>query len=91
VGLCCPVVQRGLFWPLILDASLLEAVAAASLATAVFSDPVPRRVFDYSGPQSEIFGRSISLDWSSDRGLLVSAIICFALGIAAFVVAARSR
>jgi hypothetical protein len=84
-------VQRGLFGPLILAASLLEAAAAASLATAVFSDPVPRRVFDYSGSQSEVFGRSTSLDWSSDRGLLVSAIICFALGIAAFVVAARSR
>jgi formate hydrogenlyase subunit 3/multisubunit Na+/H+ antiporter MnhD subunit len=84
-------VQRGLFWPLILAASLLEAVAAASLAMAVFSDPVPRRVFDYSGAQSEIFGRATSLDWSSDRGLLISAIICFALGIAAFVVAARSR
>jgi hypothetical protein len=91
MGLCCPVVQRGLFWPLILAASILEAVAAASLATAVFSDPVPRGVFEYTGSQSEIFGRSTSLDWSSDRGLLVSAIICFALGIAAFVVAARSR
>ena len=82
--------QRGLFWPLILAASILEAVAAASLATAVFSDPVPRGVID-SGSQSEIFGRSTLLDWSSDRGLLVSASICFALGIAAFVVAARSR
>jgi hypothetical protein len=84
-------VQRGLFCPLILAASILEAVAAASLAAAVFSDPVPRRVFDYSRSQSEIFGRPTSLDWSSDRGLLVSATICFALGIAAYVVAARSR
>jgi hypothetical protein len=84
-------VQRGLFWPLILAASILEAVAAASLATAVFSDPVPRGAIEYSGSQSEIFGRPASLNWSSDRGLLVSAVICFALGIAAFVVAARSR
>jgi hypothetical protein len=84
-------VQRGLFWPLILAASILEAVAAASVATAVFSDPVPRGAFEYSGSQSEIFGRPTSLNWSSDRGLLISAIICFALGIAAFVVAARSR
>jgi hypothetical protein len=84
-------VQRGRFWSLILVASILEAVAAASLATAVFSDPVPRRVFDYSGSQSEAFGRATSLDWSSDRGFLISSIICFALGIAAFVVAARSR
>jgi formate hydrogenlyase subunit 3/multisubunit Na+/H+ antiporter MnhD subunit len=84
-------VQRGLFWPLILAASILEAVAAASLAMAVFSDSVSRRVFDYSGPQSEIFGRVTSLDWSSDRGLLISAIICFALGITAYAVAARLR
>jgi hypothetical protein len=84
-------VQRGLFWPLILAAFILEAVAAASLAAAVFSDPVPRRVFDYNGSQSELFGRATSLDWSSDRGFLISAIICFALGIAAFVAAARSR
>jgi hypothetical protein len=84
-------VQRGLFWPLILAAFILEAVAAASLATAVFSDPVPRRVFDYNGSQSEIFGRATSLDWSSDRGFLISAIICFGLGIAAFVAAVRSR
>jgi hypothetical protein len=84
-------VQRGLFWPLIIAASILEAVAAASLAAAVFSDPLPRRVFDYSGSRSEIFGRPTSLDWSSDRGLLISAIMCFALGIAAYVVAARSR
>jgi hypothetical protein len=84
-------VQRGLFWPLILAASILEAVAAASLATAVFSDPVSRRVFDYTGSQSDILGRATSLDWSSDRGLLISSIICFALGLVAFVVAARSR
>jgi hypothetical protein len=84
-------VQRGLFWPLIVAASILEVVAAASLAAAVFSDPVPRRVFDYSGSQSEIFDRVTSLDWSSDRGLLISAISCFALGIAAYVFAARSR
>jgi hypothetical protein len=57
----------------------------------VFSDPVPRRVFEYSGSQSEIFGRATSLDWSSDRELLISAIICFALAIVAYVVAARSR
>ena len=78
--------------PLIVAASILGAVAAASLAAAVFSDPVPRRVFEYSGSQSEIFGRATSLDWSSDRGLLISAIVCFALAIVAYTVAAsRSR
>jgi hypothetical protein len=84
-------VQRRLFWLLIVVASILEAVAAASFAAAVFSDPVPRRVVDYNGSQTEIFGRVTSLDWSSDRGLLIAAITCFALGIAAYAVAARSR
>jgi hypothetical protein len=32
-----------------------------------------------------------SLDWSSDRGFLISAVICFALEIAVYVFAARSR
>jgi hypothetical protein len=83
--------QRGLFWPLIVAGSILEAVAAASFAAALFSDPVPRRVVEYHGSQTEIFGRVTSLDWSSDRGLLISAITCFALGIVAYAVAARSR
>jgi hypothetical protein len=84
-------VQRGLFWPLVVVASILEAVAAACFTAAVFSDPIPRRFVDYNGSQTEIFGRATSLDWSSDRGLLISAITCFALGIAAYAVAARSR
>ena len=85
------MVQRSLFWPLIAAASILEAVAAASLAAAVFSDPVPRGTFDYTGSETEIFGRVTSLDWSSDRGLLIVTIICFVLGIGTFVVAARAR
>jgi hypothetical protein len=83
--------HRGLFWPLIVVGSILEAIAAASFTAAVFSDPVPRRDVAYYGPQTEIFGRATSLDWSSDRGLLLVAITCFALGIAAFAVGARSR
>jgi len=82
-------VQR-LFWPLVFGASVLEAAAAASLAAAVFSDPIPRRVFEYEPAQAEIFGRVTSLDWSSDRGFLIAAIVCFALGSALYVVAARS-
>jgi hypothetical protein len=58
---------------------------------AVFSEPVPRRVVEYEGSQSEIFGRPTSLDWSSDRGLLVTAIACFALGIAGYALAAQRR
>jgi hypothetical protein len=80
-------VQRGLFWPLIAAASILEAVAAASFAAAVFSDPVPRRMVEYGESQTEIFGRATSLDWSSDRGLLIFAITCFALGLVAYAVA----
>jgi hypothetical protein len=85
------IAQRDLFWPLLVAASILEAVAAASFAAAVFSDPVPRRVFDYNGSQTEVFGRATSLDWSSDRGLLITAIVCFTLGILGYVIAARRR
>jgi hypothetical protein len=84
-------VHRGLFWPLIIAASLLEAVAAACLAVAVFSDPVPRRLVEYRGSETEVFGRVTSLDWSADRGFLITAIVCFVLGIALYVLAARSR
>jgi hypothetical protein len=82
--------RRGLFWSLVLAASILEAVAAASLAVAVFSAPTPRRVFDYGGSETEVFGRVTSLDWSSDRGFLITAIVCFTLGIVLYVVAVRS-
>jgi hypothetical protein len=84
-------VKRRLFWPLIIAASLLEAVAAACLGVAVFSDPVPRRVIEYRGSETEVFGRVTSLDWSADRGFLITAIICLALGVALYVAAARSR
>jgi hypothetical protein len=84
-------VHRGFFWPLIIVASVLEAGAAASFAAAAFSDPLPSRTFEYRGTQTEIFGRVTSLDWSSDRGFLVTAIVCFALGIVLYVMAALSR
>jgi hypothetical protein len=84
-------VRRNLFWPLIVAASILEAVAAASVAAAIFSDPVPRRIVDYDGSQTEVLGRATSLDWSSDRGLLITAFLCFVLGVAGYVVAAGRR
>jgi hypothetical protein len=84
-------VRRDLFWPLIVTASILEAVAAACVAAAVFSDPVPRRVVEYDGSQTEVLGRATSLDWSSDRALLVTAIVCFALGIIGYAAASRRR
>jgi hypothetical protein len=84
-------VERGYFWPLIIAASLLEALAAACLAVAVFSDPVPRRLVEYSGSETDVFGRVTSLDWSADRGFLITAIVCSVLGTALYVLAARSR
>jgi hypothetical protein len=80
------------FWLLIAVASVLEALAAAAFAIAVFSDPTPRRVVVYEGDsQTEIFDRVTSLDWSSDRGILIAAILFASLGLATYFVAARSR
>ncbi len=80
------------FWPLIAIASLLEALAAAAFAIAVFSNPLPRHVVDYQGgTQTEIFDRVTSLDWSSDRGMLIAAILFASLGVVAYVAAAQSR
>jgi hypothetical protein len=85
-------VNRRAFWPLIAVASLLEALAAAAFAIAVFSNPLPRQVVDYEGgTQTEIFDRVTSLDWSSDREMLIGAILFAVLGLAAYVAAARSR
>ena len=84
--------NRRAFWLLIAIASLLEALAAAAFAIAVFSDPIPRQVVDYQGgAQTEIFDRLTSLDWSSDRGMLTAAILFASLGVAAYVAAVRSR
>ena len=80
------------FWLLIAVASLLEALAAAAFAIAVFSDPLPRQVVDYEGDtQTEIFDRVTSLDWSSDRGMLIAAILFASLGLATYVAAVRLR
>jgi len=48
-------------------------------------------VIEYRGSETEVFGRVTSLDWSADRGFLITAIICLALGVALYVAAARSR
>jgi hypothetical protein len=80
------------FWLLIAVASVLEALAAAAFAIAVFSDPTPRRVVVYEGDsQTEVFDRATSLDWSSDRGILIAAILFASFGLATYFVAARSR
>jgi hypothetical protein len=80
------------FWPLIAITSLLEALAAAAFAIAVFSSPLPRQVVDdEGGTQTEIFDRVTSLDWSSDRGMLIAAILFASLGVVAYIAAAQSR
>jgi hypothetical protein len=84
-------VRRGLFWPLVIAASLFEGVAAASFAVAVFSDPIPRRIVEYPESETEVFGRVTSLDWSSDRAFLITALVCLAVGVALYVFAARAR
>lgn len=84
--------KHRVFWLLIAMASFLEAIAAATFATAVFSDPIPRGVVDYEpDSQTEIFSRVVSLDWSSDRGMLIATILFAALGLATYLAAARSR
>jgi hypothetical protein len=91
VGVTEPQPSRKVFWTLVVGAIALEAAAAVSFAAAVFSDPLPRRVYDYSGSQGEIFGRATSLGWSSDRGFLIAAIALFVLGVVALVVAVRQQ
>ena len=68
-----------MFRPLVAAASLLEALAAAAFATAAFSDPMQRLPITFSAPSSEldVFNRVTSLDWSSDRGMLIAAIVFF--------------
>jgi len=82
-----------MFRPLVAAASLLEALAAAAFATAAFSDPMQRLPITFSAPSSEldVFNRVTSLDWSSDRGMLIAAIVFFIAGLATFIVAARSQ
>jgi hypothetical protein len=83
---------RSLFWPLIALASLLEAAAAACLAAAAFSNPIPRGSTTY-GPTSttEVFGRPASLSWSIDRGMLIASIGLAVAGLLTYALAARVR
>jgi hypothetical protein len=67
--------SRALFWSLIAVASACLALASACFAAAVFSDPLPRGSTTYAPyGYTEVFGRATSLDWSSDKGLLVATI-----------------
>jgi hypothetical protein len=84
--------NRRLFWPLIALASLLEAIAAATFAASLFSDPIPRRATVYEADSgTELFDRVTSLDWSSDRELLIATILFAAFALAMYICASRLR
>jgi hypothetical protein len=73
-------------------ASLLEAAASACLAAAAFSDATPRGSTDYAPTSTtEVFGRSTSLSWSTDRGMLVAAILLALAGFLTYAFATRAR
>jgi len=84
--------SRRFFWPLLGLGALLEAAAAASLAIAAFSKPLPRGSADYAARSvTEILGRPASLQWSTDKGFLIASALLAASGLATFVLAARNR
>ena len=84
--------SRPLFWPLIAAASVSLALASACFAAAAFSDPLPRGWTGYAPyGYTEVFGRATSLDWSSDKGLLVAAAVLAAAAFAGYLLAFRSR
>jgi hypothetical protein len=84
--------RRSLFWPLISVGAVLEAVAAGLVATAIFSDPIPRGWTNYAPiTETDVFSRVTSLSWSADRGLLVAAIVMGALGVLAYAASTRAR
>jgi hypothetical protein len=86
------VSRRSLFCPLVGAGAVLEAVSAGLLATAIFSDAIPRGWTDYAPmTETDVFSRVTSLSWSTDRGLLVAAIVFGALGVVAYATAARAR
>jgi hypothetical protein len=84
--------MRALFWPLIAVASLLEAAAAACFTTAAFSNPTPRGSTTYRPTSvTEVFDRSTSLSWSTDRGMLLAMILLAVGGLVTYALAARLR
>jgi hypothetical protein len=83
---------RSLFWPLIALAALLEAAAAACFAAAAFSNPIPRGLTTYEPTSTtEVFGRTTSLSWSTDRGILIASIGLAVAGLVTYALAARAR
>lgn len=81
-----------LFWVLIATASVAEALAAATFAAAIFSDPVALGRASYAPTENdELFGRVVSLGWSTEKGMLITSIVCVLFGLAAYVIAFRSR
>jgi hypothetical protein len=84
--------DRRLFWPFVGAASVQVALAAACFAVAVFSDPIPRGSTTYAPTHwVEVSDRRVSLSWSADRGLIVTALVLTLTGLATFAFAARRR
>ncbi len=80
-------------------ASFAAALFSAPLPRA-FADYAPTKTdrlgvsepeihYYYAG--AEVFGRPISLSWSSDKGFLIATILFGAIGIATYGVASRVR
>ncbi len=84
-----------MFWPLVGFATVCESLAAALLAIAAFSDPVPRRFAVYDSAEGDVvidvLGRTTSLSWDADRGVLLAAAVFAMVGLLAFGAAAARR
>jgi hypothetical protein len=63
------------------------------IAAAAFSDPMARSTYSYSPTETttEIFGRTVSLSWETDRSLLIAAAVFAVVGVVGYVTAARWR
>jgi hypothetical protein len=86
------------------SASLSFALASASFATALFSDPprgftlqLPRESSDDGSVQigvyweRDILGRVTSLSWSSDKYFLIATFLFGLAGLGASALAVRRR
>jgi hypothetical protein len=81
--------SRRFFWALVVLGSLLEALAAATLSAAVFSEPLRASNLHYFG-YTEVLGRPVSFDWHSQWPMLVAAAVFCTIGVATCLFAVRS-
>lgn len=82
--------SRTRFWTLIGLASILVALAAATFSAAAFAIPLEGSNIHTFG-YTEILGRPTSLDWSSDRFMLIAALLFVTGGLTTYAVAGRAR